>query len=348
MLFGLALLILPGAASAEIRSIFGGGGGEDYDIIGKATIENLTVTGSVDVTGSFNVTGADIQGFTIDASQISGPIPVTMLDQTIFRSDGNFLKSKIRNLKDVNIGQNAKIKRSKIKGLNAKLDEKADKNDVHDYSAGTGLALNNYTFSVNNVPWVSVNKAGSSLADLATRNAADLSSGNLAIARMPTGGTWNLSSTMDVQGTIQQSNILFFAYDTAGGIVLPTSWTDITFDTEVRKDALFAHGDDAAEVTVNEDGWYEITAECSDTVSDNTRSHAEFRLMRDVGSGFNEIPGSRGYTYDRNLQDGQGSVTITRLIELDSGDIIKLEGQSDRLTQLTTLPETCRLMIERK
>lgn len=37
----------------------------------------------------------------------------------------------------------------------------------------------------NNVTWASVNKSGSSLADLATRSAADLSSGTLADARFP-------------------------------------------------------------------------------------------------------------------------------------------------------------------
>lgn len=41
----------------------------------------------------------------------------------------------------------------------------------------------------NNVTWASVNKTGSSLADLATRSAGDLSSGSLALARLTDGGT---------------------------------------------------------------------------------------------------------------------------------------------------------------
>lgn len=41
----------------------------------------------------------------------------------------------------------------------------------------------------NNVTWASVDKTGSSLADLATRSAADLGSGKLALARLTTGAT---------------------------------------------------------------------------------------------------------------------------------------------------------------
>ena len=346
LIFGLiTLFILISPVSAA--SIFGGGG-EDYDITGKATIDNLTVTGTVDVTGSFIVTGADIQGFTIDASQITGEIPVTQLDETIFRSDGNFLKSKIRGLKDINISSNAKIKRSKIKGLNTQLDNKANISDVHDYSAGDGLVLKNYVFSVSNVPWVSVSKTGSSLADLETKSAGALTSGNLDMARMPTGGTWNMSTTMDVQGTIQQSDAYFFAYDAAGGTLIPTSWADITWDTEVRKDALYGHPNDDAEITFNDDGWYLLTAECGDTVSDNTRSDADWRLVINTGSGYVEIPGSRAATYSRNHLNGNGSMSISRLIEISAGDVVKVQGQSNRPTQVSTLPNTCRLLIERE
>jgi hypothetical protein len=50
------------------------------------------------------------------------------------------------------------------------------------------------------IGWSKISKAGSSLADLATRSAGDLSSGTLGAARMPTGGTWALSSDLGVMG----------------------------------------------------------------------------------------------------------------------------------------------------
>ncbi|HOF00365.1 MAG TPA: tail fiber domain-containing protein [Spirochaetota bacterium] len=46
--------------------------------------------------------------------------------------------------------------------------------------------------------WAMINKTTSSLADITTRSAADLTSGNLAIARMPTGGNWTLSSNLNI------------------------------------------------------------------------------------------------------------------------------------------------------
>lgn len=51
------------------------------------------------------------------------------------------------------------------------------------------------------IGWTKLSKTGSSLADLTTRSAADLSSGNLAYARMPSGsGTWTAVPT--ISGTV--------------------------------------------------------------------------------------------------------------------------------------------------
>lgn len=56
------------------------------------------------------------------------------------------------------------------------------------------------------IDWSKINKTGSSLADLATRSAAALSSGNLAYARLPSGsGTWTGNPT--ISGTLAASNI---------------------------------------------------------------------------------------------------------------------------------------------
>ena len=46
--------------------------------------------------------------------------------------------------------------------------------------------------------WAQIDKSTSSIADITTRSAGDLSSGNLAIARMPTGGNWSLSSDLNL------------------------------------------------------------------------------------------------------------------------------------------------------
>lgn len=51
------------------------------------------------------------------------------------------------------------------------------------------------TWNATAIAWAKVDKTGSSLADLATRSASDLSSGNLPYAQLPTGsGTWDVGS----------------------------------------------------------------------------------------------------------------------------------------------------------
>jgi len=153
---------------------------------------------------------------------------------------------------------------------------------------------------------------------------------------------------LDVNGTIQQSNAYLFAYDMNGGTVIPQSWTDITFDSETREDLLYSHGADSAEFTFGSTGWYLIITECGATVSDSTRSHADWRLMRDTGGGYNEVLGTAAATYHRNLSDGSSSMSITRMIQVTAGDKIKLQGMSDRPTQVSTLANSCRMYIERK
>jgi hypothetical protein len=51
------------------------------------------------------------------------------------------------------------------------------------------------------IGWGKISKSGSSLGDLATRSAGDLDSGNLDIARMPTGGNWSISSDLSIAGS---------------------------------------------------------------------------------------------------------------------------------------------------
>lgn len=230
--------------------------------------------------------------------------------------------------------------------------------------------------AANDYTWAQVDKTVSSIADITTRSAGDLISGNLGVARMPTGGAWGITSDLnidtntlvvdqandrvgignaapgtelDVTGTVQQSNAYFFAYDAAGGTTVANSWTNITFDTEVREDGLYTHAPDSQNIRINGTGWYLITADCAADVSDGTRSHADWRLMARTPPGaYAEIPGTRAATYHRSSADGRDSMSITRLISLTNNDRVKLQGRSDRPTQVTTVANACRFAIERK
>ena len=58
----------------------------------------------------------------------------------------------------------------------------------------------------NDYTWAQIDKATSSLEDIATRSAGALNTGNLNIGRMPAGGTWNLFSELEITG----ADLVFF------------------------------------------------------------------------------------------------------------------------------------------
>lgn len=84
------------------------------------------------------------------------------------------------------------------------------------------------------IAWTKLSKSGSSLADLATRSAGDLSSGNLPVAQMPTGGTWTLSTDLTVAAkTITASaQPRCSAYNSAVQTIATASETVLTLDSE--------------------------------------------------------------------------------------------------------------------
>jgi len=178
--------------------------------------------------------------------------------------------------------------------------------------------------------------------DLGTNAALTIdTSGNVGIGNSAPG------VALDVTGTIQQSNAYLYMYKSAIQD-LGTVWTDITWDNEVRKDSLYTHAASSAVVSVGSDGWYLVTAECSaDLGSGTSRSHATWRLVLDQGGGYAEVPGTIGGTYHRTVNDDEATMSITRMLDLDSGDLIKLQG-FDNGNDVQTMANGCRFMMERK
>lgn len=86
------------------------------------------------------------------------------------------------------------------------------------------------------------------------------------------------------------ANNFFFGYDSAGEIAITSGWTDLTLDTEVKKDGLFTHADDSAEVTVNKSGEYEIIGNAGFQTAGNNM-FIEMRLTKNG----TEIDGTRAY-----------------------------------------------------
>ena len=77
------------------------------------------------------------------------------------------------------------------------------------------------------IDWSKISKTGSSLADLATRSAGDLTTGNLDIARMPTGGNWGITSNLSVAGST-------FVVTTSGNVGIGTTSPGAKLDVDTQ------------------------------------------------------------------------------------------------------------------
>lgn len=104
--------------------------------------------------------------------------------------------------------------------------------------------------SFQTLNWAAVDKTTSSIADIATRSAGDLSSGNLDVARMPTGGNWALTSNLNVN-----SNTLWIGDATnqvAIGTATPQTTDKLTVTLGSGEKVFITRGaEGSAALTVN-------------------------------------------------------------------------------------------------
>lgn len=117
------------------------------------------------------------------------------------------------------------------------------------------------------IAWSKISKTGSSLADLATRSAGDLSSGNLAMARLPTGGgTWAMGGNVTLTGghVTNGAQLRCRAYNNAVQSINNTTTTTLTFNSETYDvGAMHSTSSDTSRVTVPTagDGLYLIVGQ---------------------------------------------------------------------------------------
>ena len=131
----------------------------------------------------------------------------------------------------------------------------------------------------------------------------------------------------------------FDAYDSSGGTVVGTTWVDIPLDTERYKSTnLFSHTTSSAEVTIKESYIYIVTARVTTAITTgSSRTDSVMRIMRDTGSGYSEIPGSRGKMYNRALNLGENTATVTIVVALNKNDKIKIQAKRDTGTSTLSL-----------
>lgn len=105
------------------------------------------------------------------------------------------------------------------------------------------------------------------------------------------------------------------------------SFTDIPLNVERKKDGVFVHTSDSAQVTVGETGLYFLFARCTIAKDngDNTLTQAVTRLVSDIGTGFTEVQGTRGNIYADGSDQGNTSTT-QMYVNLVSGTNLKMQA----------------------
>ncbi len=143
----------------------------------------------------------------------------------------------------------------------------------------------------------------------------------------------------------------FSAYDNGGAIDVSTDWTDITWDTERRKDSPYIHTADSAVITINKKTNIILSFDyaCYMTSSSGSvPSTSAARLVIDTGSGYTEVAGTRCYALHDRTAAGNASASANNIIiSVNSRNSLKLQVQ--RFTgndTLQTVSDACRIFIK--
>lgn len=147
-------------------------------------------------------------------------------------------------------------------------------------------------------------------------------------------------------------------YDSAGGQTIatggggnPSTFTDITWDTQRQIDSAYSHTTSTAPVTINRTGRYQIMYEITLEIGNasTSRTTSDFRMMIDTGGGFADIPGTCAFAYHRTDAGGNDrtTATATAIIDITAGDIVKVQGRRfGGAAQLDTIADSSRFSIE--
>ena len=146
-----------------------------------------------------------------------------------------------------------------------------------------------------------------------------------------------LDAVVAAHDSVSYSGASFVAHDSTGGTDITAGFTAIAWDIEDKKDNIYTHAASSSEIAFNVTGDYSIRCEISiDMSSGNNRSNSVVRIMKDTGSGFIEISGTRAYSYHSDSTQGIGTISIsTDLIGINRKDKIRIETM--RLSGSSTL-----------
>ena len=147
------------------------------------------------------------------------------------------------------------------------------------------------------------------------------------------GHTQNTDTSLDVGGpneisalTIKQHIEQYLELvDTAGGLVIPFTPTDIPFNMQVHINSNYSHTISSAVIAFNVSGTYEVSYKASTQItSGSQRTNTQFKLQLDTGGGFVDIPRTFSNVDNRASGTGPSSTFSTNIITVSALDEIKL------------------------
>lgn len=100
---------------------------------------------------------------------------------------------------------------------------------------------------------------------------------------------------------------------------MPIDALDFAFDPTV-----YAHPLGSSDVTILESGRYQVVAQASiDNTAGASRTSSAGALFVDSGGGFVLVPGSIAFGYHRNAANGEGTLPVSKIIDLEAGDVLR-------------------------
>lgn len=133
----------------------------------------------------------------------------------------------------------------------------------------------------------------------------------------------------------------------------PTAWTDIPFNVEDFKGSIYTHSVASNQETIvfNSSGYYEIEYSVStNNTSSSSRSSCEIEVQIDTGGGFNTVPRTSSYSYNRSFTVGLDTRTKRFGLQVTAGTSIKVRVRKiagSNGTQLAIVADGTSLLIRR-
>jgi hypothetical protein len=153
----------------------------------------------------------------------------------------------------------------------------------------------------------------------------------------------------DANGNLQcgtNEGAVWEAYDNTGGQDISSTVT-VNLDQERQTNSNYTLTSD--EVAVGSAGVYETTFTCSiDVTSGSGNSTGKCWIETDTGSGFSVVDGTECYTYNNDSTQGENSCTRTVVLDLSSGDDVRLRAERNAGTDtLETITDGSSLTMKK-